>query len=516
MNPFEKALLNEIPADEAADFFLRVTGRDKLAQAGINSFVGERAELLVKHANNMMAMPGPGMSGGAAKVPGAIPAPAAPMLSPSAQGQNTVMQGGAGSSKLGSEDVTVVKEKKAPLTHRMGETVGRHGETINAVGGSLYGGSVGGGIGAAMGYRLHSHAKDKKIDKLLSKLHDKRWPSQGTKTRVERLVNKGVPGKAKALMAALSLTGAAAGGASGALLGRGTGRFMQGVSQGSSHAHKSKYDGHKEAMKFAFDGAGGMPSPGTPDDEPTIDQYMMAEQQGQQAEEQQGAEYFKQRFQQASQQLQETQAQASQTQEQAQQLEQQVAQSDQQVQSAMQQAQMASQSAQQNIQSAHEMAMQATSQAMESQAEVLKQKQLAAAMRMGVQQLKDNVMGAMANDPTEQLAQQLQAPPPGSAGVVGQNPQQPQPAVDPATGQPMPQDPAAAGQDPNAAAAGGAPPEAAQAGGEAPAAPAKKSEPKPKEKSEKKDDKKGGGTEVTVKHSAMQFQALAQMFRAAV
>ena len=72
------------------------------------------------------------------------------------------------------------------------------------------------------------------------------------------------------------------------------------------------------------------------------------------------------------------------------------------------------------------------------------------------------------------------------------------------------------GQDPNAAAAGGAPPEAAQAGGEAPAAPAEKSESKPKEKSEKKDGKKGGGTEVTVKHSAANFLALAEMFRKAV
>ena len=95
MNPFEKALLNEIPADEAADFFLRVTGRDKLAQAGISAFVGERAALLVKKAN-AMAMPGPGMSGGVLKPPGPVAAPAAPMLSPSAQGQNTVMQGTAG------------------------------------------------------------------------------------------------------------------------------------------------------------------------------------------------------------------------------------------------------------------------------------------------------------------------------------------------------------------------------------------------------------------------------------
>lgn len=515
MNPFEKALLNEIPADEAADFFLRVTGRDKLAQAGINAFVGERAELLVKKAN-AMAMPGPGMSGGALKPPGPVAAPAAPMLSPSAQGQNTVMQGTAGAAKTASrygrydedydplrshlrnlhEEVSnemerrsvadSLKSKVKGLSAKKKEQVFDRHIDAEAEAGRRGGAITGGVMGAMIGGTLGAMA--------------------GAST-----------GNPAALVAGIA-GGGVLGGFGGAALGKPLGE-SSGKARGIEHvdyAKKKKYDdlfttawakAASEKMKAAFDGAGGMPSPGTPDDEPTIDQYMMAEQQGQQAEEQQGAEYFKQRFQQASQQLQETQAQASQTQEQAAQLEQQVAQSDQQVQSAMQQAQMAAQSAQQNIQSAHEMAMQATSQAMESQAEVLKQKQLAAAMRMGVQQLKDNVMGAMANDPTEALAQQLQAPPPGSAGVVGQNPQQPQPAIDPATGQPMPQDPAAAG---------GAPPEAAQAGGEAPAAPAEKSESKPKEKSEKKDDKKGGGTEVTVKHSAMQFQALAQMFKAAV
>lgn len=374
MNPFEKALLNDIPEDYAADFFLRVTGRDKLAEVEAAGALRARAETLVKRAN-MMAMPGPGMAGGVGpKPPAAVPTPAAPPLAPTGMGQNNV--------KMGS-------------------------------------------LKAAM-----------------------------RKAAAE--------------------------------------------------------------MKISFDGSGGLPPPGAPEGEPTIEQYMAEEMAGQQAEEQQGAEYFKQRFQQASQQLQETQAQASETQAQAEQLQQQVAEADQQVQSAMQQAQMASQSAMQNVQSAHEMAMQATSQAMESQAEVLKQKQLAAAMRMGVQQLKDNVMGAMANDPTEQLAQQLQAPPPGSAGVVGQNPQQPQPAIDPATGQPMPQDPAMAGQDPNAAAPapqGGAPEQ-----GAAPAKPAsEKKESKPKEeKSEKKDEKKSGGTEVTVKHSAARFMALAQKFRKAV
>ncbi len=261
-------------------------------------------------------------------------------------------------------------------------------------------------------------------------------------------------------------------------------------------------------LKIAFDAQGATPSPssGNDEDEPSLEEYLQAEAVGEQAEEQASSEFYKTQLQQTQQQLQEAQAQAEQTQQQAEQLQQQVSQNDETIQASMQQAQMAQQSAMTNVQQAHEMAMQATTQAMESQAEVLRQKQFAAAMRMGVQTLKDNVMGAMANDPTDQLAQQLQAPPPGSAGMVGGQPPAPPPPVDPATGMPM-ADPAMAGQDPAAAGAPpveGAPP-LAEGGGEK--KPAKK---------EEKDDKGGkdGKTSVEVKTgAALRFQELTRGLR---
>jgi hypothetical protein len=119
-------------------------------------------------------------------------------------------------------------------------------------------------------------------------------------------------------------------------------------------------------------------------------------------------------------------------------------------------------------------------------------------MRMGVQTLKDNVMGAMAQDPTDELAKQLQAPPPGAAGPVGGQPPPPPAPVDPATGMPM--------ADPNApppgdpAAAGGAPP--AEGGGEK--KPEKK-ESKEKKDSDGDDDKKDSGkTSVEVKTGSIE------------
>lgn len=262
-------------------------------------------------------------------------------------------------------------------------------------------------------------------------------------------------------------------------------------------------------------------SPSDPD-EPNLEEYLAAEQAGMAAEEEQSAEFYRQRLQEARQQLDDLSMQAEQTGQKAQELEAQVAQNDQQVQAAMQQAQMASQSAMANVQQAHEMAMNATNQAMESQAEVLRQKQLAAAMRMGVQTLKDNVMGAMAQDPTDELAKQLQAPPPGSAGMVGGQPPPPPAPIDPMTGQPMAPMPG----DPNAAAAaGGAPAEGGPpAGGEKkPSSSSGEKKPEKKEsksesKSEKKDgDKKDGGTHVEVKTgSASRFLAAVSRMKKAV
>jgi hypothetical protein len=459
MNAYEKNLLNGIPQDEASSYFLRVTGRDKLASANLeeawnelsseeqDALLKEAAEagLLEKDANAMMgaAKPGP------PPAPAAMAAPSPQALPPTAQGMNSVKTAKerdpieTGKERAHTNLATNFEKHK----HTKAERAGKHlGTVAGALGGAAAGKQVGGKPGA--------------------------------------------------------VTGAVLGALGGRSLGKDTGKSVD--SALFSHRMKKK----AEELKVAFDGSDGQmsaPSSGgpglDPDGDPTLEEYLRQESMGQDAEEQAGASFYRQRLQQAMQELEATKAQADETSMKTQELEQQVSQNDQAVQAAMQQAQMAQQSAMANVQQAHEMAMQATSQAMESQAEVLRQKQLAAAMRMGVQTLKDNVMNAMAQDPTDQLAQQLQAPPPGSMGApVGGQPPPPPAPIDPMTGQPM-VDPAMAGQDPNAAA-GGAPP--AEGGGEKKPSSSEGGEKKEKSesKSEKKDDDKkddGGKTHVEVK-----------------
>lgn len=223
-------------------------------------------------------------------------------------------------------------------------------------------------------------------------------------------------------------------------------------------------------------GLGHVPAQGAAPDE--LQGYLQQESAAMAAADQAATDFYQAKAQAAQAQAQSMQEQVGQLTQQIQGLQQQIDQSQGQIQSSMQEAQIAQQAAIQNVQKAHAAASQATSQAMQSMEEVLRQKQLAAAMRMGAIQLKDQVMGALTQDPTEQLAQQLQSPPPSTGGMGGP-PQSGQ--VDPSTGQPMQQ----MGQP--------APQQAApQQGAEAPA---------PQEAAPKKPPaakKPGGGTHVTV------------------
>lgn len=255
----------------------------------------------------------------------------------------------------------------------------------------------------------------------------------------------------------------------------------------------------KMPVKMASDGSPPPAAPPAP-----ADDYFAQEQELQTAQEANEAKYYQQKAQQAQSTAQQMQSQVAQLSQQVQQLSSDVESGQQQIQMAQQQAQMATQGAMQNVAQAHQMASQATQQAMESQQEVLRNKQLAAAMRMGALQLKDQVMGALAQDPTEQLAPQLSAPPPSSlqAAQPMVDPATGQPVVDPATGQPVMQQP---GQPGDPAAAGGPP----GAEGEKPKSESKPSggeKKKSEGSSEKKDSsskKKDSGTEVTVKHSSV-------------
>lgn len=299
------------------------------------------------------------------------------------------------------------------------------------------------------------------------------------------------------------------GAAMGALAGRSAGKDI-----GKSHDVKSFHEKMKHAaasMKIAFGDEMTMATEGSPDGSTDINQYLASEEMGADAEEANAAEYYRQKFEAASQQLQQVQEQAEQTQTMTDTLSQQVAGSQEQIQAAMQQAQMASQAAMQNVQQAHEMAMGATQQAMESQQEVLRQKQLAAAMKMGITQVKDQVMSALAADPTDQLAQQLTAPPPGSGGVVGggsppgQDPNAMQNPAQQAAGNPADPNAAQGGAgSPDQSAGAGTPPGSAgpgEGGGEG--ASDGKSEKSESSKSEKKDPE--ATTKVEVKHGSAKF-----------
>lgn len=508
MNPFEKAILSDIPTDEAASFFLRVTGQDKVAsvdelEAMWKELPLDEQEEILKQASDEgfleKMMPGTegyhsdrmraaleGMAarcwrakeanmGGGMPIPPApkMPAPTPTALPATAQGMNSVK-----TAFLAAAEKLKIAGRKA--SERDLQDLEDHSHAAAGIGAA--GGALG---GAALGALDAGYAA-----------------LPGKAGIGKRLRGAGRSG------AMLAAAGAAGGYASSHFAKNHHRKVI--ADDVLSEKAKEKMKKAAAAMKIAFGNGEGNPAPpsdGTQDEEePSLEEYLANEAMGAQAEEQAGASFFQQRLLAVQQELEQTKQQAEETAAKAQELEQQVSQSDEAVQSAMQQAQMASQTAMSNVQQSHEMAMNATNQAMESQAETLRQKQLAAAMRMGVQTLKDNVMGAMAQDPTDQLAQQLSAPPPGAAGMVGGQPPAPPAPVDPATGQPMAPDPAMAGGDPAAAggdpaAAGGAPPAESPAEGG--------SEKKPEKKSEKKDDgDKDGKTSVEVKTGSIQARFL--------
>ncbi len=173
-----------------------------------------------------------------------------------------------------------------------------------------------------------------------------------------------------------------------------------------------------------------------------------SEQSAQAAQEVNEAAFYREKARAAQEAAQAMQEQIGQLGQSVQTMQQQLEANQSQIQASVQHAQIAQQAALQNVMQSQEATSQAIAQSLQDKQEVLRQKQLAAAMRMGALQMKDSVMGALAADPTEQLAGQLTSPPPGSGGPVGGAPAQ-------ALGQGGDQQgPAAAA--PDAPAAGGA------------------------------------------------------------
>lgn len=157
-----------------------------------------------------------------------------------------------------------------------------------------------------------------------------------------------------------------------------------------------------------------------------------AEQEMQAAQEVGEAAFYREKARAAQEAAQAMQKQISELSQSTQSMQQQLDASQSQIQASVQHAQIAQQAALQNVMQAQEATSQAIGQAMADKQEVLRQKQLAAAMRMGVLDVKDRVMAQLANDPTEQLAQQLSAPPPSGgapAQAMGQGGEQQGPAA---------------------------------------------------------------------------------------
>jgi hypothetical protein len=211
--------------------------------------------------------------------------------------------------------------------------------------------------------------------------------------------------------------------------------------------------------------------------DPETNAYLQAELEGQQQEQGQSAEYYRNMFQQAQAQLQQTAAENQKLQEQAQQLQQQTEESQAMVDQAMQQGQAMQQQALGNIQQANAAATQAMQQTMGMQGELLSQQQLATQMRTAYEGIRGQAMQMATQEPPAALTPAGQSQADAAAGIA-QDPTGMGGA--PTAGAPM------GGQPPGGAPGGEAPQEAAPQTNEAPAEP-EKAAPDPKPAEEKKE-----------------------------
>lgn len=208
--------------------------------------------------------------------------------------------------------------------------------------------------------------------------------------------------------------------------------------------------------------------------DPRTSAFLQNEAEGQEAQQQNEAEFYKQRFAEAQQQLEAATQASEQAAAQAQQLQQQA-----------EQNQMALSSAQSQSQQATALAMQ---QVMQAGDEKLQQQQQAAQMRMAFQDLRGQLMGLAAQEPPSQVLTD-----PATAGAAGGPPAAGDPAAGgapPPAGQPQEAASAPAGQAPEAQVQPGQP---GPGGEQAPAEGATPAEPAGKGK---------GATSVTVKQGS--------------
>lgn len=263
-----------------------------------------------------------------------------------------------------------------------------------AAGGLLYGMS-----GKSSGEKRAAREKEEETEETARHKGRLSGETQAEKNRVVDHKSRGERyGKAVGSLAG-AVGGAAAGkkylgGTSGAALGAAAGYLGAGglgKELGRSHDIGRDADKEKKASalfkaamrKLAFGEEGQMSSP-TDTQALQPSNYLQAEILGQQAQEQQESAFYKQQLQMSQQNIAAMQQQMSEVGMQLQQLQQQAAMSGQQIE-------------------------QSTQQAVAAQDEALKQTQIAANMRMGMQKLRAQMLEVASQDPADVAAQEMQA-----------------------------------------------------------------------------------------------------------
>jgi hypothetical protein len=373
-NAFEDHLLRGIPHDEAAAYFIRIRGRDKVAvdaaafEAVIAEMPDEERAAFMKSASVLIAnAPGPGtlkkanMGMGAPAPQAALPAtgkgmnmsPAPPPpLPPTAMGQQTQMP------KMGSSDKSpdeVGKERGRASVAAEFEKEKHHQHESNR---NLIGHLGGAALGAAIGHKMKGNA----TSKVLSTLAGSHLGGLAGKHSGQAADRKAFDKSAAAFKIALDSMGI-----------MDSGKAPQ-MSQQGAQAGQTGVDPNPKTPLPTEMSQQPQPQAIEPQIAPEIQQYLQAQQAGDQAAEMGHADFLRAKLDEARAGQQAAEEQAATLQEAQAMHEQQQMQVQQQVQESIQQASAA-------------------------QDQVLQEQQAAAAMRMAYQQLRGQVLQIASTDP---------------------------------------------------------------------------------------------------------------------
>ena len=390
----EEHLLNGIPTADAADFFIRVRGKDKLAQAELEETVEIHRRALHKAAEMVppAAPPPPPMAGTAA---GKNPINATPPALPATgMGQNTSMPK-IGSADKSPEEAGRESARRAVAAEHEKNKLHQHtrgGETLGRLMGASLGGEeaaryakgkhkvLGTVAGAALGMHLGGHVGKRVGEHYDARAHEK--SAGAARDFIDAahsvILNRDTKDAVKRLA-----TGGHRASDAGHVVGKGVKSLPLLAAGGVIEEYNAKkkrnkaHNKHAAAFKLALEQMveeQAQPQGVVPQLDPAMQQQLLAMQQGDQAAQQNEAMYLRQ-------QLQAAQAQAQTAQQEAQQLQETQAAHD--AQTQQYQSQVAD----------------STQKAMAAQDQVLQQQQAAAAMRMAFQQLRGTLLQAASTEP---------------------------------------------------------------------------------------------------------------------